>query len=174
MEAMNKDNNKPAQKKRGRKSKWETHVKPYLDRIPKLKHQGLTDEQISFKLGVAVATFSKYKLQYKELKDVLSTSRMELIEDLEETLYQRALGLCKTTKTKSSTTYDSNGNEVGSYSETTEDQVAPSDRALIFALKNMKSDHWTDVQQVIDNTRDNQTKEVVDAIKSFSDQLMKD
>jgi len=160
--------------KRGRKGKFYTHVEPYLKRIPKMKHQGMTDAQIAFKLGVAEHTFSRYKGKHPQLKQALSTGRMQLIEDLEETLYQRALGKCVTTKTKTSTTYDSNGNAVGSYTETIEDQVVPSDRAIIFALKNLKSDQWTDVQQVIDNTRDNQTKEVVDAIKSFSDQLMKD
>ena len=98
---------------------------------------------------------------------------MQLIEDLEETLYQRALGNCTSTKTKVSTTYDLDGNVSGSYEETITDKPAPDTRAIIFALKNMKSSHWTDIQQVMDSSAVNQTKEVVDAIKDFSDKLMK-
>lgn len=43
--------------KGGRKSKWETHVKPNLDRIPKLRRQGYHEEQIAEILGVAKSTF---------------------------------------------------------------------------------------------------------------------
>lgn len=65
----------------GRKSKYETNVKPNLMMIRKWKAEDqLTEAQIAKKLGVAMSSFSEYKLKYTELMDVLHASNEELVE----------------------------------------------------------------------------------------------
>jgi len=39
-----------------RKTKWDTHVQPNLNRIPKWRRDGLTEKQVAQKLGVAYST----------------------------------------------------------------------------------------------------------------------
>ena len=71
---QNKANEKKEQK-RGRKSKYDTHVKPYLDRIPKWRRNGMTEAQIAKKLGIAMSSFSLYKLKHPEFSEVLKNSK---------------------------------------------------------------------------------------------------
>ena len=77
---------------RGRKSKWDTHVLPNLDRIPKWRRDGMTEEQICKKLDVGVSTFNRYKTQYRELREALKKGKEHLIEELEDSLYKKAMG----------------------------------------------------------------------------------
>lgn len=140
-----------AKKGRGRPSKYVSHVEPYLDRIPKLRRQGLTEEQIAFKLGVGYTTFKDYKKLYPNLASALKTGRMELIEDLENTLYQKALGTIKVTKVKN--TYSRNsrtGEMLLDKKEENIDQLSPDTGALVFALKNLDPGHWADKREYVD------------------------
>ena len=93
----------------GRKSKWESHVKPYLERIPKLKRQGYHDEQLAKHFGVAYSTFKEYINLYPDLKAALKKGKEELIEDLEDTLYRKALGKCTVKETKKYIEKDTSG-----------------------------------------------------------------
>lgn len=138
--------------KRGRKSKWTTHVEPNLDRIPKMKKQGLTDEQISSTLGIGYSTFRDYVNKYPSLKAVLKEGKISLIEDLEDTLYKKALGLCTVKKVKTVTVLDTRTGKMKVVrEEKQEDTVAPDSGALIFALKNLASERWQD-RRVVDNS----------------------
>ena len=131
--------------KGGRKSKWETHVKPNLDRIPKLRRQGYHEEQIAEILGVAKSTFWDYKRKYPELAGVLNQGRTSLIEDLEDTLYRKALGLIKVTDTKKYIKKTKNGEETRV--EETIKEIPPDTGALIFSLKNLSPDKWKDIHE---------------------------
>jgi predicted transcriptional regulator len=75
----------------GRRSKYETHVKPRLHEIPKL-YETMTEAQIAKELGVSVSAFENYKLQYPELVTALRDSKKELIEELKATLKKKAKG----------------------------------------------------------------------------------
>ena len=75
----------------GRVNKYETHVKPRLNEIPKL-YETLTEAQIAKELGVAVSSFEKYKTLYPELNEALKKGRKELIEDLKSSLKKKAKG----------------------------------------------------------------------------------
>ena len=139
-------------KTRGRKSKWATHVLPELDRIPKMKKQGISDEQIASVLGVGYSTFRDYMKKYPSLRAVLKEGKAALIEDLEDTLYKKALGLCTIKKVKTITILDPRtGKMKVTRTETQEDQVAPDSGALIFSLKNLASERWQD-RRVVDNS----------------------
>lgn len=128
--------------RRGRKSKWSTHVLPYLDRIPKWRRQGMTEEQICKKLDVAVSTFNVYKNDYPELTEALKKGKEELIENLEDSLYRKAMGF-EYEESKVYQSKDDNGKTVQRV-EKYKKQALPDTGALAFALKNLDPSNWRD------------------------------
>lgn len=76
----------------GRKGKYETHVKPFLDKIDKLLNEGASEEQVALSLGVSYASFNNYKRYYPELKELCEKPRTTLIQDLRSALVKKALG----------------------------------------------------------------------------------
>ena len=56
--------------KAGRKSKYETHIKPNLDKIKKLASSHL-EKDIAKQLGVSVSTFMEMKRKHPELQEAL-------------------------------------------------------------------------------------------------------
>lgn len=75
----------------GRKSRYDTHVKPFLNQIQEW-YELMTEAQIAEKLGVSVASFENYKNKYPELKKVLQNGKQSLIEDLKSSLKKKAKG----------------------------------------------------------------------------------
>lgn len=59
----------------GRKNKYETNVKPYLEDINKKIREGITESEIAKALGISVATLNNYKLVHPELRDALSKNK---------------------------------------------------------------------------------------------------
>nr|DAH82881.1 MAG TPA: terminase small subunit [Caudoviricetes sp.] len=128
-------------KSRGRPSA-ESIILENLDRIGKLRRQGLTEEQVAVSIGVGKSTFKDYKNTLPELREVLQKSKERLIEDLEDSLYRRALGLCKITTTKKFIE-KVNGIDKVKIEETTQNCV-PDVGALVFSLKNLSPQKWRD------------------------------
>ena len=75
----------------GRKSRYESHVKPRLEEI-RIWYQLLNESQIAKRLGVSQTTFQKYKAEHAELREALKIGREELIENLKMTLKKKAQG----------------------------------------------------------------------------------
>ena len=76
----------------GRKSRYETHVKPYLNQIQEW-YEDLDERQIAVdKLGIAVSTWEKYKKEYPELRDVLKRGKQQLVSELKTSLKKKAKG----------------------------------------------------------------------------------
>lgn len=126
----------------GRKSKYQSHVVPNLHRIPKWRRDGLTEEQIAKRLGIAMSTFSEYKLKYPELMEALKKGREELIEELEDSLYKKALGY-DYTETKE----EYEGNVLVKKVKMVK-HVSPDTAALVFALKNLAPNKWKNEERV--------------------------
>lgn len=59
----------------GRKSKYETCVKPYLEDINKKVREGITESEIAKALGISVATLNNYKSDHEELRLALSQNK---------------------------------------------------------------------------------------------------
>lgn len=76
---------------RGRKSKYESHVKPYLAEISKWC-ETLTEEQICKKLGIGTSAWSEYKKEYSELAEAIKKGRQDLVIELKSALIKKALG----------------------------------------------------------------------------------
>lgn len=76
----------------GRKSRYETHVKPHLSEIAKWIEDMDEKDIATKKLGIAVSTFEKYKKEHPELKDALLMGKQNLILELKASLKKKARG----------------------------------------------------------------------------------
>lgn len=75
----------------GRKNKYETHVQPHLEEIPKW-YETMTEGQIAARLGVSSSSWENYKNAYPELMACLRKGKEILIDELKATLKKKALG----------------------------------------------------------------------------------
>jgi hypothetical protein len=79
-------------KKQGRPNKYETHVKHKLKKIEKWASDGLSDEQIAKNIGISTTAFYRYKNDYKEFRDSLKDAREVRDFEVENALYNSAVG----------------------------------------------------------------------------------
>ena len=70
---------------------YETHVAPYLKQIPEW-YKTMSVRQIAAKLGVSKTTLYKYAKEHTELAAALEGSKVELVDDLKNSIKKRALG----------------------------------------------------------------------------------
>lgn len=77
--------------KKGRKGKYQTHVKPYFPEIM-IMIRTMTENQIAEKLGIAPSTFQYYKTEFPELRECLEKGKRDLVADLRGTLIKKAKG----------------------------------------------------------------------------------
>lgn len=96
----------------GRKSKYETCVKPHLEEINKKIREGITESEIAKALGISVATLNNYKADHEELRKALSQNKgADVLQDLVNSGIKAATGYWVENET---TTYgrDEDGNIV--------------------------------------------------------------
>ena len=134
----------------GRKSRYETHVKPFLADISEW-YELLTEEQIAKKLGVSVASFENYKRQYSELRECLKSGREHLIEELKITLKKKAKGF-HYTETKKYIKQE--GDKKVQIVETYERYAQPDTGAIHLLLKNLDETWRNDDKATIDIKRE--------------------
>ena len=80
----------------GRKSKYETFVKPYLDEINKKVRQGVIEEEIAKSLGICVASLNNYRNKYPEFAEALSKGKgKEVLQELINAGIESAKGYYK-------------------------------------------------------------------------------
>lgn len=140
--------------KAGRKSKYETNVLPYIEKIPTWRKNGMTEQQIAQKLNIGYSSLSEYKNKYLELSEALREGKDELIEKLEGALFKKALGFTidevETITEVEGNNVDgkiSNGKKIKQKSRKTTRTFAPDTNALIFALTNLKNDKWKSIRK---------------------------
>lgn len=119
------------------KSKYETHVLPYLDKISEW-YGFLNEGQIAKRLGIAAKTFTGYKKDHPELAERLKKCREELIIELKETLKRKAKGYTYTDKKR--TIREVEGKKVVLVEEF-ERHAQPDVGAIHLLLKNL-DDTW--------------------------------
>lgn len=76
----------------GRKSAYETHIKPRFEEIRKWASGGATDKEIAAALAVSDSTYFKYKAKYAEFRDVLKDARVKPVDEIKAALFKRATG----------------------------------------------------------------------------------
>lgn len=130
----------------GRKNKYETHVKPYLNQIQEW-YEDLDERQIADKLGIAVSTWEKYKTQYPELREVLKKGKQHLVGELKVSLKKKAKGFYyEETKT---CIREAGGKQV-KVVEKFKKYAQPDTGALHLLLKNLDENWHNDDQVTID------------------------
>ena len=71
--------------------KYESHVANRLEVIKGWCRDGLTEEEIAKRLGIAYSTFKKYKSDYPALSAVLKEGKEVADYRVENALYEKAL-----------------------------------------------------------------------------------
>jgi len=79
-------------RKVGRPCKYETHVRPYLDKIYQWLKEGYTDYSICEQLGISQDSWTKYKEQYPDLSELYARARAERNRLVMNKMFQRATG----------------------------------------------------------------------------------
>ncbi len=78
--------------KRGRKSKYETNVKPRFEEIKQWAENGMSERDIAGNLDVHYSTFIEYKSKFSELNELLKKSRKFPVEEIKAAMLKRAKG----------------------------------------------------------------------------------
>jgi len=105
-----------------RKSKYDK-IAEKLDVIASWKRNGLTDEEVWTRLGIAKNTFYKYKNEHQEFCDALKNAREEADLIVENTAFKMATGYFVEVDGK-------------------KQYVPPNPTMTIFWLRNRKSGDW--------------------------------
>lgn len=126
--------------KRGRKSRYESYIKPHLEDI-KQWVQTMDEAQIARRLGVAPQTWCDYKNKHPELAEAVKAGRQDLISDIKSALKMRAKGFEYTEK-KTYTKVGDNGTAV--YEEITTKYAPPDVAACNSILQNLDNDWYRD------------------------------
>lgn len=129
--------------KAGRKNKYETHVKPYFEKIKKW-YLTKTETQIAQKLGITVQSWIKYKNQYPELRELLQDSKDDLVDELKGILKKKAQGFYYLETTK--TVIKDDGKEIKKIEER-QRYAQPDTGAIHLLLKNLDNEWHNDDRQ---------------------------
>lgn len=126
--------------KRGRKSVYDTKIKPRFDDILKWLRNGATEQQVYKNLGIGKEAFYKYKRENTEFSDILKKGQESLVEQLRGALIKKALGF-EYKESKRITKYE-DGNEITQTEEYTK-QSLPDVAAANLLLKNYDKENWS-------------------------------
>lgn len=129
----------------GRKSKYDTEVKPYIADIRKAVEAGATVEEIAKAFGINKSTLYKYKAEKKELADAFVRGREKIIFDIKGALLKKALGYDYEEK-KQYITEDADGNKK-KHTEITTRHMPPSETAGAMLLRNYDAG-WLDKDNI--------------------------
>lgn len=133
--------------KGGRKSAYETRIKPRLNEIAEWLANGATEKQIAQNLGVAGSTFEKYKAMNAEFREFLKNGRRSLVLQLRGALVKKALGF-DYTETKTITKTEADGS-ITTSTEVAHKKAMPDVAALNLCLKNYDPDAWANDPQAL-------------------------
>lgn len=126
--------------KRGRKSVYDTVIKPRFDDILKWLRNGATEKQVYENLGISQEAFYKYKREKTEFTELLKKGQESLVEQLRGALIKKALGF-EYKESKRITKYE-DGNEIIQTEEYTK-QALPDVAAANLLLKNYDKENWS-------------------------------
>ena len=129
---------------RGRRGKYETHVRPRFEEIRKWCEIGCSDKEITEMLGISSSTFYDYQLKHAEFSELIKSGRKRPVLEIKAALFRRAVGF---EYTESTTTEDSEGY---SKTTTTRKRALPDPASAMILLKHWAKDEgWTnDPQQL--------------------------
>lgn len=131
---------------KGRRGKYESHVRPNLDKIREWRKVGATVEKICDVLGISVATWFEYKKRYPEFAETIKKGQDEFCFDLRGELAK----LCKKHTLETKKQYIKHDIETGhktQYTEITTKEVDADIAAINLLLKNLDRGNWANDPQ---------------------------
>lgn len=146
------------------KSKYDSHVAPFLDKIKRWVESGASQAEIADKLKLAVSTFKLYLAKgakgeepYKDLSDCFKEA-VDVPDDcVEAAMYKRACGIVYEEKT-----YETKWNEAeGAFVEVCTRRVTkfipPDPTSCMFWLANRRPNKWKYKPEPVDGDGDSGT-----------------
>lgn len=131
---------------KGRRGKYESHVRPNLDKIREWRKVGATVEKICDVLGISVATWFEYEKRYPEFAETIKKGQDEFCFDLRGELAK----LCKKHTLETKKQYIKHDIETGhktQYTEITTKEVDADIAAINLLLKNLDRGNWANDPQ---------------------------
>jgi len=132
---------------KGRKSKYYTHIVPYLEYIAQWAKMGATDREIMKKLNIGHTAFNRYKHLHEEFRDALKVNSDFANATVEASLYKKCNGY-DTTETTIHERKDAAGNTIFREVKKVVKHVPPDTTAQKFWLSNRKQAEWRDKQDL--------------------------
>ena len=127
-------------KGRGRPSKYETNIKPNLDKIEGFART-MTDKEMAKYFDVALSCWMDYKNKYSEFASAIKKGRELLVCELKQSLVEKAKGF-KYTEKKIVREMSESGHLVITREEEYIKYSPPDVAALNLLLKNYDKENW--------------------------------
>lgn len=131
--------------KRGRKSAYDTHIAPHLDKIKEWVKGGATVKEVANALDIAESTLHKYMAEKPELAEAFACGRANIVIQIRGALLKKALGYEYQEK-KQYIKKDEDGEQV-TYTEITTRHQPPSETAGAMLLRNY-DESWLDKDSI--------------------------
>lgn len=132
--------------KRGRKSAYETKIKPRFSEIREWLINGASNENIYRNLDISEPVFYKYLAEKEEFKELIKNGRIAIVAELRSALIKKAKGF-DYTETKIIEREDPETGEKVKTVETYNKKALPDVAAINLALKNYDPDNWSNDPQ---------------------------
>ena len=147
---------------------YKSYVKPHLNDIKDWVNSGISLDMVAKKLGISFASLLKYRKEEPELNDILEINRTLVVDRLKKTLIERAIGFEREEIKQVVEKYgEGQKAKVKTKIEKTKKYIY-SDNCLIFALKNLAPDEFSDyVKQDINVSNDG----FIEALKATADDV---
>ena len=127
----------------GRKSKYDTHIKPYLNDIKEALERGVEENQIAKSMGVSTSSWCEYKNRYSEFAEVFKTKDVSnILKELDGALMKAALGY-EYEEVKQYITKDADG-RTRTHTEKTKKVQPPNVTAIFGAYNRFDPDYVKD------------------------------
>lgn len=131
---------------------------------------GLTDEQIAEKMGIAPSTLYEWKKHHSEISESLKRGKEVVDRQVENALLKRALGYKYEETTRELITDKQTGISELVVTKIVEKEVVPDTTAQIFWLKNRKPEEWRD-KRVVDDSGSNKAEQLIQNMQTIADIL---
>lgn len=126
---------------RGRKSLYETLVKPRFDEIIEWVKNGNTYADIAKALGISIQSWCEYLNKYEEFSETVNNAKKSAINEVKQALFKKAIGFEYEEK-KTYIKKDDEGKEY-KYTEIVKKQSLPDTGAMAMYLRNYDKT-WND------------------------------
>jgi len=124
--------------------KYETHVKPHLEKIAQWRSKGMGFAEIAKKLNVHRSAFFNYRKKYDELEQVILNAEQDINDNIEKSLYDSLVSKYVYEEDIDIEIDAETGEEIIVSKKRKKKYVPVNPTLLIFALKNRMPEKWNE------------------------------